>query len=108
PAWFAVPQPVVKTFARERPRRVGVQAGGLVHHQHMVVFKNQARQHGSHESNCFDRRKHRFEQEAAEAAEASKGNPSANSAASCSKSPVLLKRISSRPSTPPRRRAGSS
>ena len=45
PARLAVPQPVVNALAREGTRRVRVHAGGLVDHQQMLVFKENARSH---------------------------------------------------------------
>ena len=46
PPGLSVPQPVVETFTRVRARRMGIQAGGFVHHQQMLIFEDQARQHG--------------------------------------------------------------
>src|SRR5438874_12990976 len=45
PTRLAVPQPVVNPLPRVRSGRVRVQAGCLVHHEQMVVFKNHAGQH---------------------------------------------------------------
>ena len=45
PAWFTMAQPIEKAFAGVRARSVRVPAGGLVHHQQMLILENQARQH---------------------------------------------------------------
>ena len=44
PARLAAPQPVIDAFARMGSWRVRVPAGGLVHHQQVLVFKQDARQ----------------------------------------------------------------
>ena len=47
PAWFAMAQPIINAFSGKRARCMRVHASGFVDHQHMLVFKNHARQHAA-------------------------------------------------------------